>query len=309
MAGRILLEDAYDCAQSWFVTYTYAPEYQPVGFEKSWIQTFHKYVREDLDSLNCKMRFFLTCEYGDEKGKSHYHAIYLLNRRFDDIPEMEPFVCVGPNGGVFTEPYNEFKDIIRSNWKRRGIPSLGFVYFGSLTPASAKYCTSYALKEDDWYRDNWQALVNGTIPQENIPFRLFSRKPGLGCTPKTLAAVQDYAYHDTEHIRKRIAIDSQTKFPVPAVYRQKLDDIEVREAALQLGMDYFLENQEGLAINYRRYSKHLIIKNDFGDLVETRDLVPDFTIDEEIYQQKREIRILRKTAKKAHYAQKNVPNF
>lgn len=307
MAGRILLEDAYDCAQSWFVTFTYAPQYQPAGFEKGWIQAFHKYVREDLASLNCKMRFFFTCEYGDEKGKSHYHAIYLLDRRFDDIPDMEPFVSVGPDGGVFTEPYNEFKDIIRSNWKRRGIPSLGFVYFGSLTAASAKYCTAYALKDDDWYHDNMQALAEGKIPPENVPFRLFSRKPGLGCTPKTLAAVQDYAYHDVQHIRKRISLDSATKFPVPAVYRQRLDDLEVREAATQLGLDYFQENQAALATNYERNTSYCEVENPFGDKMLVR--IPDYTIDEEIYQQKREIRILRKTAKKAFYAQKNLPNI
>lgn len=58
-----------------FVTFTYKPEFLPPGgtLEKKHLQDFFKRLRKSIAPR--KIRYYASGEYGDKKGRPHYHAI------------------------------------------------------------------------------------------------------------------------------------------------------------------------------------------------------------------------------------------
>lgn len=128
-----------------FVTLTYADENLPPGgsLVKVDAQRFMKRLRFAYQSDTGRfLRFYLVGEYGEQKGRPHYHVILF---------------GVDPQWMTNHLP---------------GIWGLGFVHVGTITEGSIAYVADYSLK----VLKNASCSSDGKIPQ----FRLMSRRPGIG---------------------------------------------------------------------------------------------------------------------------------
>lgn len=137
--GRILME-LQSHPYATFLTLTYNDENlpSPPHLSKRELQLFFKRLRKNFNS---KLRYFACGEYGEGRGRPHYHAIVF------GMSERDP----------------AHVEIINKSW------TLGFVYFGSCTPQSAGYVAGYVAKK--------KGKDDDTRPKE---FTLMSRRPALG---------------------------------------------------------------------------------------------------------------------------------
>lgn len=171
MALRIYMEKCLDKPKySYFLTLTYNDENVPkIGdrfcFRKEDTTRFLDSLRHRLRSYSLSFRYFLTCEYGEEGYRSHYHLVCLLY-----------------GSGDFPSFYGKhaFNRICQELWP------FGFTYDGTLTPYSILYCTSYALKDDEFLERDWKDFPEGK------PFRLFSLRPGLGLSDNAISWWSNY---------------------------------------------------------------------------------------------------------------------
>lgn len=117
-----------------FLTLTYDDAHVPYGLKHEHFQSFMKKLR-DLDGTP-GVKYFMAGEYGgDENGthREHFHVLF-YNHRYDiDLVQK-----------AWSEPRKRGR-------KRKGevdpfIP-FGFVYDGTLTPASMKYVSGYIDKK------------------------------------------------------------------------------------------------------------------------------------------------------------------
>ena len=70
---------------TYFYTLTYNNEFLPkfdgiACFRKKDLQDFLKRLRFRLDKYNVKLKYLITCEYGELRNRSHYHALFFLSR-------------------------------------------------------------------------------------------------------------------------------------------------------------------------------------------------------------------------------------
>lgn len=110
-SSRLTLETMCH-ASSWFITLTYAPEFEPPGgtLVPRDVQLFLKRLRL---SASEPLRYYFVGEYGDRTERPHYHAAL--------------FGLSDPN-------------LVEPAWAR------GHVHIGTLTPDSASYLVSYVTK-------------------------------------------------------------------------------------------------------------------------------------------------------------------
>lgn len=161
LAQRLYIE-ACTSRCAYFVTLTYDDANLPFAdlevncFDKDRVRTFVRSIRDFLRPKGISLRFFLTCEYGDLSNRSHYHALLY----FSDFLSLQQVYL-----------------LCAEKWKE------GIVYVSSVGKGCAKYCAKYCLKED-----GSEFLPDG---HPNKPFRLFSMRPGIGCTPAAVKYWKD----------------------------------------------------------------------------------------------------------------------
>lgn len=98
---------------TFFYTLTYNNEHLPLFdgiacFKKKDLQDFLKRLRFRLDKYNVKLKYIITCEYGELRNRSHYHALFFLSReinpywflRFVNDSWQYGFVKPGDNVGI-----------------------------------------------------------------------------------------------------------------------------------------------------------------------------------------------------------------
>lgn len=98
---------------TFFYTLTYnnqnLPKYQGVPhFSKIHVQLFLKRLRFRLDKIGIKLKYLITCEKGEEKGRPHYHALFYTDKpcncfwflRFVEDSWQYGFVKTGDNCGL-----------------------------------------------------------------------------------------------------------------------------------------------------------------------------------------------------------------
>lgn len=112
-----------DVVSALFVTLTYRTDCLPSDFslDKCDVQRYLKRLRITLErryGKELRLRYFLCGEYGEEKGRPHYHAILLFNRSVD-------------------------WRIIQSTWSK------GIVDIAQYTPARGGYVAKYSVKQID----------------------------------------------------------------------------------------------------------------------------------------------------------------
>lgn len=143
--ARIMLESRKH-AFSFFVTLTYKEMPSNESVSPRHLQLFLKRFRKLCGA--CKVRFYGVGEYGDRRGRPHYHlALFGL-----------------PSGEV-----DEVYKLVNAAW------GFGGVHVGTLTAASAGYVASYATK--GWTKADVSGL-KGRHPE----FTRMSLRPGIGAT-------------------------------------------------------------------------------------------------------------------------------
>lgn len=104
------------CRKStFFYTLTYNNEHLPLFdgiacFRKKDLQDFLKRLRFRLDKYNVKLKYLISCEYGELKNRSHYHALFFLDRDINPYWFLKfvtdswtcGFVKTGDNVGLVT---------------------------------------------------------------------------------------------------------------------------------------------------------------------------------------------------------------
>lgn len=148
-AYRICLESSlyeHNC----MVTLTYNEDNCPKDshLSKRDLQLFMKRLRKHYN--NVKVKFFACGEYGDKKGRPHYHII-LFNMYFEDMF----WFCKDKKG---TDLYRS--PVLERLWNK-GFSSICEIEFNV-----AKYCAIYMQKPPKDGRPK--------------PFLLMSRRPGIG---------------------------------------------------------------------------------------------------------------------------------
>lgn len=168
IANRVMLESSVS-RSSFFITLTYADEHLPRlpgtsfnCFNKSHVQKFCKAIQDYIRPKKRMFRYILVSEYGDNTYRSHYHACIFFNYKYT---------------------LAEVQELLEKFWP------YGFVTIGFITPARAMYIAKYTLKEDSVTFKEDIDLPFDTDPWQ--PFTLYSRRPGIGYSPRCVAYCKD----------------------------------------------------------------------------------------------------------------------
>lgn len=266
MALRIYMEQCIEkpiCSH--FITLTYNNENIPVTsgrqcFDKIQVSRFIDSLRHNLSRKGVSLRYFITCEYGEQGYRPHYHALFLLFKK----------------SGTSNESVKAFRSSRDHYLTDRILSRLwpyGFVYDGGFTPRSVMYCTAYALKDDEYLERDWTGF------EEGRPFRLFSNRPGLGCTTKCVQWWKDYVYNDGDP-RTAISVKGVSKLSsgVPVGIKRKLKDYfpDEYEALKEANMSYFEKSVPQLFENAAKFGSARNYQNKSG--VDPVDRSPDIRI-------------------------------
>lgn len=287
MSTRLWFETTHSPAH-FFVTLTYADEYLPkgfggkLGFSKSDVQKFLKRLRIDMERSGLgRLRYFLTCEYGDSEskekylakydnvvGRSHYHLILVCEKKVS----------------IF-----KMRELLQKHW------SFGRVQCNSTSMAAIQYCTMYALKDESYL---WKDYDKG---DPSKPFRLFSRCPGLGAgfDGFFMPWLNEYVFNDGVELRDRFDVSGRTR-GIPRFYKDRLDP-SVSEELKSRSMQWLEDNQEELRLTRERNSVTYTITtyDDEGRVFSKEDFRENnYDIDNDIINKRKSIRKLRKLAAK-----------
>lgn len=131
-----------------FITLTYKEN--PFQLQKRDLTLFLKRLRKKISPL--KIRYFACGEYGERKGRPHFHLIIFGWK---------------PNDLVYLKGKDD--NIIYTSKLLQSIWNNGFISVGDLSLKSAKYCAKYMQK-----------AIFKNDKQKVKPFVCMSLKPGIG---------------------------------------------------------------------------------------------------------------------------------
>lgn len=206
-----------------FVTLTYADA--PLSLEYSDFQLFMRRLRKARGYA----RFFCSGEYGDERGRPHFHAV-LFGVRFED----GRYIGKSPAGFKLYESAD-----LLSLWR------LGHCSVGSVTFESAAYVARYVVKK-----------VTGEAAAEHYggrrpEFAEMSRRPGIGSMwldkfwtdvfPSGKVVVRDVESNAPRFYRKRF----RERFPI-AARRVEFEQAEKVQEAIEDNAPGRLEAKEAV---------------------------------------------------------------
>lgn len=121
---------------SFFYTLTFNQDHLPVFmgvpyFSKRVIQLFMKKLRKLLSEFGIKLKYIVTCEFGELKGRPHYHVLFFLDS--------------------YINPFQFYKMVQRA-WTDHKGESIGFVKYGDNvgvvnSDLGIQYVTKYVTKD------------------------------------------------------------------------------------------------------------------------------------------------------------------
>lgn len=279
MALRMYMEKCIDKPDySYFITLTYDDQFIPElkgrkCFSKNHLTTFIDSLRHRLRDKGYTLRYFGTCEYGEEGYRPHYHFIFYLyhipGTRFEKIPKFSP-------GKWFPHLYFA-EQICLPLWNK------GFVSESVATIGDIMYCTAYALKDDEALERDWTGF------EEGKPFRLFSRKPGLGLTDSCVEWFSNFIFNGG-YARNTISVNGPKKrvgcgIPTGIKRKLRLQYEDVYNILKESNLQHFDESQTQLFNNALLYGSKRIVFN------EKLGIKLDYTPDEEIKAFRKALRI------------------
>jgi hypothetical protein len=162
-----------------FTTLTYDPQHEPVTLEKRHLQLWLKRVRKALGTAR-PIRFFASGEYGEKRGRPHYHAL------------------------VFGAAQNDAQ-LLDAAW------GMGHTRTERITPARIAYTAGYVNKKIGYKLEAGERVdpETGEVYEWQPPFIQMSRRPGIGGS----------AREHTQSWRA-YAVQNGTKMPVPRFYHE-----------------------------------------------------------------------------------------
>lgn len=163
-----------------FSTLTYDRDKLPPTLQKRDLQLWIKRVRKALGPAR-PIRFFASGEYGEQRGRPHYHAL------------------------VFGASTADEKTLDQA-WQR------GFTRTEPVTPARIAYCAGYTSKKLTDARHTKHERVDpatGEVYHWQPPFIQMSRRPGIGGEARQ---------HTTSW--RLLAIHNGQRMPVPRFYHE-----------------------------------------------------------------------------------------
>lgn len=226
---RVRLQQEFRLAPySFFVTLTYSDENLPIrevsldGKESRvvydvskrdvqlFLKRFRKFLSSRLSSEDYKARYYLVSEYGPNTFRPHYHAIIFSSFGFRDELSVE---------------HKEVYQAIQRCW------NLGYVDVSKCNQQRIAYVTKYmSCKLLD--------LPKYLLP----PFRLMSRRPGIGSSYLDNENVLDW--HRTT--LSNFIQDGDFKLPMPRYYRDKIFDDAMKEDIRDIAISVSYEQEEKL---------------------------------------------------------------
>lgn len=166
-ATRMMLELPYH-EHSYFVTLTYNDDNLPIGDKglptlvPEHVQLFMKRLRKEQSKwTDKKIRFFLAGEYGEKKGRPHYHMI---------LYGFEP-----PEGDLVFLSMSKFGDPYYTSVTINKCWQYGYNLVAGVTWKSCAYVARYIMKKQTG--EGAQVYEDHGIKPE---FVRMSRKPGIG---------------------------------------------------------------------------------------------------------------------------------
>lgn len=188
--------------RSSFVTLTYNEMKVPAGGTlcKRHVQLFIKRLRKSIEPH--KIRFFACGEYGDQKGRPHYHLII-----FGYWPDDAKFFSTSKGHRLYTAASLE------AIWDR------GYCKFGDVSPETCKYVSHYTVKKitGPMAKAHYTVLdpVTGELVERQPEFALMSRRPGIGAGL--------YLKYKSDFRNGDFALLMGRKLPVPRYYDKLLE--------------------------------------------------------------------------------------
>jgi hypothetical protein len=148
------------------------------------------------------VRYFYCGEYGERRGRPHYHAL-LFNCNFKD----KQFLKISPTTGypLYTSKALEYL------WP------YGFNLIGTLTPESAGYVARYAHKK----LPKRQQKIKAGKPEE---FSIPSRMPGLG--------YEYFKKYYKDFYPSDFLVMDKIKYRIPKYYDRQYEKINPEELSL-----------------------------------------------------------------------------
>lgn len=249
-----------------FLTLTYRTERLPPNSSlcKKDLQDFWKRLRIHLDrdedylTANApkygpfkppEIKYFACGEYGEEKGRPHYHAVLFGW----DFPDRQPV----SNNPWASDPLYE-SPILNKIWGH------GVCKIGELTQKSAAYTARYTMKKIYGEKAEEEYANQGKIP----PFNLMSKGIGRRYFKEFRADIFPCDYVLDE--------ETKTRLPVPRFYDKLLAELD-KEAADNAKKERQLnsgkrnpedQSPERLAI------RETILKMRIKDSIKNRDIRP-----------------------------------
>lgn len=280
MALRIYMEKCIEKPfKSYFLTLTYNDQNIPLSaerqcFDRRHITRFLDSLRHRLSRYGLSLRYFGTCEYGEEGYRPHYHFITFLYQAKS--------AQTGFDVRSFRDRHFFNREIVGPLWR------YGFTYDGTVTGPSIMYCTAYALKDDEALERDWRGF------EEGRPFRVFSLKPGLGLTDNCVEWWQNYVFNDGNP-RTSISIKEARSISsgVPVGVKRKLKERHPfsYEYIKDANMRFFEGSVPELLENARRHGPY----RDYRAQCSTDIVEMDLSADNEIKAFRKALRRLHKS--------------
>lgn len=149
-----------------FVTLTFDDEHLPRDFSVN-VRVMQLFMKRLRKRLGKKIRFYACGEYGDRRGRPHYHLL-LFNCYLPDLKLLKNTEA----GPLFTS------DVISSAWQQQGFCSVAAVTF-----ETAAYVARYCMKKQMGEKKHSTVAfhpVRGCFVEQAPEFATMSNRPGIG---------------------------------------------------------------------------------------------------------------------------------
>lgn len=209
-AHRLMLEGKCHTHNS-FLTLTYSDENLPktksgngYTLRRRDLQLFLKKLRRRIEPT--RLRFFAAGEYGEKKGKPHYHlAIFGASScRYGQsrYSKLHSTCC-------------DWCELCRDCW------GFGNIFNAELNHVTAAYICGYVIKKMRGHDTG--KFVNRLLPGQEPEFSTQSNRPGIGAFfMDEVASTLLYAHDDIEDVPSSLNTDGKRHRPLGRYLRQQL---------------------------------------------------------------------------------------
>lgn len=225
-----------------FVTLTYSDKFLPAqgSLSKRDLQLFFKLLRRQLGS-DRPIRYFACGEYGERKGRPHYHCIIFGISRFEFKLIMDAWSRpILDRQGKKIRWKGEIISEYMCEWDKIELDKA----IGTVTEQSTRYCSSYCQKQLFKKKEEYASV------RKIREFTLCSRNPGIGSV-FAQRFIKDWLSNGY------IAVEGK-KRPIPRYYFTKVSEHEAEQAKIRLADERFKDISRRLAGGTREERREIL---------------------------------------------------